>query len=119
MARKLSKHRLNGKIERLSRGVAIYRTFASPYWLARVWDAKASRYVVRSTKETGKLKAREVADEIAHDLKDPTAQPHRSSASRPTPARRSHVGGSSLKAGSGTRTTSAPRSCSWTTTIGG
>ena len=28
MPRRLSKHRLNGKIERLSRGVAIYRTFA-------------------------------------------------------------------------------------------
>ena len=53
MARKLSKHRLNGKIERLSRGVAIYRTYASPYWLARVWGAKASRYVVRSTRNTG------------------------------------------------------------------
>jgi len=38
--------------------VAIYRTFASPYWFARVWDARAGRYVVRSTKETGKLKAR-------------------------------------------------------------
>jgi hypothetical protein len=60
-----------GKIERLSRGVAIYRTFATPYWQARVWDAKAGGYVVRSTKETGKLKARQVADEIAHDLKDP------------------------------------------------
>jgi len=71
MARKLSKHRLNGKIEPLSRGVAIYRTFATPYWQARVWDAKAGGYVVRSTKETGKLKARQVADEIAHDLKDP------------------------------------------------
>ena len=71
MARKLSKHRLNGKIERLSRGVAIYRTLASPYWLARIWDPRAGRYVVRSTKETGKLKARQVADEIAHDLKEP------------------------------------------------
>jgi hypothetical protein len=71
MACKRSKHRLNGKIERLSRGVAIYRTFASPYWQARVWDSKASRYVVRSTKETGKLKARQVADEIAHGLRDP------------------------------------------------
>ena len=89
MARKLSKHRLNGKIEPLSRGVAIYRTLATPYWQARVWDAKASRYVVRSTKETGKLKARQVADEIAHDLKDPTARHRPSSASRPTLARRS------------------------------
>ena len=58
-------------MSRLSRGVAIYQTYATPYWQARVWDAKASRYVVRSTKETGKLKARQVADEIAHELKDP------------------------------------------------
>jgi hypothetical protein len=71
MALKHSKHRLNGKIERLSRGVAIYRTYATPYWQARVWDTKASRYVVRSTKETGKLKARQVADEIAHELREP------------------------------------------------
>ena len=70
MPRQLSKHRLNGKIERLSRGVAIYRTFATPYWQARIWDARAGRYVVRSTKETGKLKAREVADEIALGFKD-------------------------------------------------
>ena len=40
MARKLSKHRLNGKIEPLSRGVAIYQTHATPYWQARVWDAR-------------------------------------------------------------------------------
>ena len=71
MARKLSKHRLNGKIESLSRGVAIYRTFASPYWLARIWDPRAGRYVVRSTKETGKLKARQVAQEIAHGITGP------------------------------------------------
>ena len=70
MPRRLSKHRLNGKIERLSRGVAIYRTFASPYWFARVWDARAGRYAVRSTKETGKLTARQVADEIATGFKD-------------------------------------------------
>ena len=37
MARKLSKHRLKGKIEPLSRGVAIYRTYATPYWQARIW----------------------------------------------------------------------------------
>jgi hypothetical protein len=71
MTRKLSKHRLNGKIETLSRGVAIYRTFASPYWLARIWDPRAAHYVVRSTKDTAKPKARQVAEEIAHDIKGP------------------------------------------------
>jgi hypothetical protein len=70
VARRLSKQRLNGKIERLSRGVAIYRTFATPFWQARVWDARAGRYVVRSTKESGKLKARQVAEEIALGFKD-------------------------------------------------
>jgi hypothetical protein len=54
-----------------SRGVAIYRTFASPYWLARIWDPRAGRYAVRSTKETGKLKARDVAEEIAGGIKGP------------------------------------------------
>jgi hypothetical protein len=71
MAQRLSKHRLNGKIERLSRGVAIYKTHATPFWQARIWVPKAGRYVVRSTKETGKLNARRVADELAYDLKDP------------------------------------------------
>ena len=81
MPRTLSKHRLNGKIEPLSRGVAIYRTFASPNWLARIWDPRAARYVVRSTKETGKLKARQVAQEIAHGVTGPnrTAPPEFSS----------------------------------------
>jgi hypothetical protein len=71
MKAKRSRNALNGKIERLSRGVAIYKTHATPYWQARIWDKKVGRYIVRSTKETGKLKARQVAHELAYAMKDP------------------------------------------------
>src|SRR5262245_30537276 len=70
MARRVSRNKLNGKIERLSRGVAIYRVHASPFWQARIWDARASGYKTQSTKEKGKLAARLVAEEIALSLKD-------------------------------------------------
>lgn len=39
------------------RGLAIYKTDASPYWYARFYDRKAKRYVVQSTKETLKRDA--------------------------------------------------------------
>ena len=62
-----SKHRLDGAIIKVARGVAIYKTHASPYWNARVRDPTTHKYVVRSTKETSRLKAREAAQEIAAD----------------------------------------------------
>ena len=71
MTAKRSRNALNGKITRLSRGVAIYKVHASPYWQARIWDTKAGRYIVRSTKEAAKLKARAVAEELAYELRDP------------------------------------------------
>jgi len=63
-----SKNALDGDIIRVSRGVAIYKTHASPYWNARVRDPATRKYVVRSTRETSRLRAREVAEEIAADL---------------------------------------------------
>ena len=44
---------------------AIYQTHASPFWMARVLDPNTKKYVVRSTKETARLKARDVAEELA------------------------------------------------------
>jgi hypothetical protein len=71
-----SKHRLDGAIIKVARGVAIYKTHASPFWNARVRDPTARKYIVRSTKETSRLKAREVAQEIAADrFKDHKAVP--------------------------------------------
>ena len=63
-----SKHALDGDIIRLARGVAIYKTHASPFWNARIRDNSTHKYVVRSTKETSRLKARLVAEEFAADL---------------------------------------------------
>lgn len=63
-----SKHALKGDIITIRRGVAIYQTHASPFWMARVLDPNTKKYVVRSTKETARLKAREVAEELAADL---------------------------------------------------
>jgi hypothetical protein len=64
-----SRNTLDGDIITLARGVAIYKTHASPYWNARVRDPTTRKYVVRSTKETSRLKATLVAEELAGDLK--------------------------------------------------
>ena len=53
---KLSPHRLKGKIIRIRRGLALYQTYASPFYFARILDARNQRYKVRSTKETNALK---------------------------------------------------------------
>jgi len=63
-----SKHRLQGPIVRIRRGVAIYKTYASPYYYARILEVKTRRYKVRSTKETTRLQARVVAEELALEL---------------------------------------------------
>jgi len=63
-----SKHALNGDIVTVHKGVALYKTNASPYWFARIRDPQAKKYVVRSTKEQSRLKAREVALELANDI---------------------------------------------------
>ena len=65
---KLSPHRLRGKIIRIRRGLALYQTYASPFYFARILDARNQRYKVRSTKETNRVEARKVADEYAHEI---------------------------------------------------
>jgi len=51
-------------LKHLRRGLAIYKTGRSPFWHARLYDPAKKRYVVRSTKETSRLDAAEVAEEI-------------------------------------------------------
>ena len=68
VADKPSKHALDGDIIVVHSGIAIYKTHASPYWYARIRDPQARKYVVRSTKETSRLKARSVAEELARDI---------------------------------------------------
>lgn len=68
---KPSPHRLNGPIVKIRRGLAIYKTHASPYYFARILDPKTKRYKVRSTKETTRIEARVVAEELFQDLNRP------------------------------------------------
>ena len=62
---------LNSKttIKHLRRGLAIYKTGRSPFWHVRVYDALKKKYVVRSTKETNRIEAAEVAEEIVDTYK--------------------------------------------------
>lgn len=59
---------LDGKIIVIRRGLAIYKTQASPYYWARVRDPINKRYLVKTTKETSRIVAREVAEEFARSL---------------------------------------------------
>lgn len=65
---KKSKNALDGEIITIHRGLAIYKVNASPYWQARIRDPRIRRYVVRSTEETSRIKAKQVARELAFDL---------------------------------------------------
>lgn len=59
---------LDGKIIVIRRGLAIYKTQASPYYWARVRDPINKKYIVKTTKETSRVIAREVAEEFARSL---------------------------------------------------
>jgi integrase len=48
--------------------LALYQTYASPFYFARILDSRNQRYKVRSTKETNRVEARKVADEYAHQI---------------------------------------------------
>lgn len=63
-----SRNALTEEIILISRGVAIYKVGASPFWQARVRDARTKKYIVRSTKETSRIKARLAAEEIAAEI---------------------------------------------------
>jgi hypothetical protein len=64
-----SRHSVKDHSTRVAPGIAIYRTRASPFWMARVRDSRAKKNVVRSTKETSKLEARKVAEELALQIR--------------------------------------------------
>ena len=59
-----SPNALKGEIHRIQKGLAIYQINASPYWYARIHDSTTGRNIVRSTKETSRLEARKVAEEL-------------------------------------------------------
>ena len=56
-------------IKHLRRGLSIYKTGRSPFWHARIYDAVKKKYVVRSTKESNRIEAAEVAEEIVETYK--------------------------------------------------
>jgi ribosomal protein S17E len=67
----LSEESQNSKktIKHLRRGLSIYKTGRSPFWHARIYDAAKQKYVVRATKETNRIEAAEVAEEIVEAYK--------------------------------------------------
>mgnify|MGYP002628343987 CR=1 FL=1 len=56
-------------VKQIRSGLSIYKAGRSPYWQARIWDARAKKYIVRSTKETNRLEAAEVAEEVMATFK--------------------------------------------------
>lgn len=68
MKEEKSRYSLDGEIITIRRGLAIYKINASPYWWCRVRDPKNKKNIVRSTKETSRIKAREAAEELATSL---------------------------------------------------
>ena len=82
---KRSPHRLKGKIIRIRRGLALYQTYASPYYFARILDPRNQRYKVRSTKETNRVEAARSLKMMRTRSRVAMRQPTESSASRPMP----------------------------------
>jgi hypothetical protein len=68
-----SRHAYKTRPIKIQKGLAIYQTYASPYYLARIWDSRAGKNIVRSTKETSRIEARKVAQEIAIEIVGPEA----------------------------------------------
>lgn len=64
-----SRNALTEEIILISRGLAIYKVGASPYWQCRIRNSSTKRYVVRSTKETSRIKARAAALELADEIR--------------------------------------------------
>tara|TARA_B110000238_G_C16094835_1_gene425574 strand:- start:345 stop:1553 length:1209 start_codon:yes stop_codon:yes gene_type:complete len=69
-------------IKQIRRGLSIYRTGRSPFWHARIYDQVKKKYVVRSTKETKRLDAIEVAEEILESYKSKQNSAHATSMNR-------------------------------------
>lgn len=70
------------QIKHLRRGLSIYKTGRSPFWHARLYDPIKKKYVVRSTKETSRLDAAEVAEEILADYRSKQNTNHAAEKSR-------------------------------------
>ena len=56
----------------VSKGLSLYKTGRSPYYFARIWDSIDKKYLTRSTKETTRIDARQVAQELFIKLHNTT-----------------------------------------------
>ena len=72
---KESKNRIL-KIKHLRRGLALLLTPRSPYWLIRLWDPIAKKYVSKSSKETSRREAAEVAYEFVDSYRSKANSDH-------------------------------------------
>ncbi|MEP1592893.1 phage integrase SAM-like domain-containing protein [Sulfitobacter sp.] len=72
---KVSKNRIL-KSKQLRKGLAIVLTARSPYWLIRLRDPIAGKYVHRSSRETSRLEAMEVAYEFADSYRSKANSDH-------------------------------------------
>ena len=69
-------------IKQIQRGLSIYRTVRSPFWHARIYDPVKKKSVVRSTMETNRIEAIEVAEEILETYKSKQNSSHATSKDR-------------------------------------
>ena len=69
-----TRNQLSEPIQKIRRGLAIYKVRLSPFWMVRVRNVTTGRYIVRSTKVTGRLAAYRAAEEIASELLSQSAQ---------------------------------------------
>lgn len=53
----------------IRKGLSLYKVNRSPYWFVRIWVGGEKKHIVRSTKETSRLVAEEVAEKFFQDLK--------------------------------------------------
>lgn len=51
-------------------GLSLYKTGRSPYWFAQIWVGAEKKYYRKSTKETSRIDAAKVAEEIFESLKN-------------------------------------------------
>ena len=74
----MTEESLNSKklIKHLRRGLSIYKTGRSPFWHVRIYDTVKKKYVVRSTKETKRIEAADVAEEILETFKSKQNSAH-------------------------------------------
>ena len=60
-----SRDAIDGDTVTLRKGLAVYRLNKSPNYRARVWDARAKKYIIKSTRTSSLVEAKIIAEEMA------------------------------------------------------